>query len=131
MTLQELDDLLRKSWRGSVIGSTIPMIAIPTTLSAGEYNAFGANTNDATHEKQLFRNPSQEPRLIISDPSLTLTTPSRVWISTGVWALDHCVKAVCSIKANDKATRSSIRALTRGLLELKQNTGNVDARMAG
>ncbi len=108
------------------------MIAIPTTLSGGEYNAYGACTNDITHNKQLFGNRTHEPRLIILDPTLTFTTPMRVWISTGVRAIDHCVEALCSIRSNEKANSDfveSLRLLTVGLLRCVKNPADSEARM--
>jgi len=106
-------------------GSSIPMISIPTTLSGGEYNAYGACTNDITHQKQLFGNHTHEPHLVILDPALTFTTPMRVWASTGVRAIDHCLEALCSIKSNEEANADfieSLRLLITGLLECTENT---------
>lgn len=107
------------------------MIAIPTTLSGGEYNAYGACTNDVTHRKQLFGNKTHEPRLIILDADLTLTTPMKVWISTGVRAIDHCIEALCSIRGNDNANADfieSLRLLATGLLQCTKDATDCEAR---
>ncbi|KAF4614384.1 hypothetical protein G7Y89_g15354 [Cudoniella acicularis] len=75
--------------------STIPIICITTTLSAGEYNPAGGATNNLTKHKQLFVDPSfTGPKIIIWDPELTLTAPEKVWLSTGLRAVDHCVERV-------------------------------------
>ena len=136
--MEKLDQLFRDSMAGlqegltdRFKGSKMPMISIPTTLSGGEYNAYGACTNDITRKKQLFGNHTQEPRLIILDPVLTLTTPMRVWVSTGVRAVDHCVEALCSIKSNEKANGDfirSIRLLISGLLQCTKNPNDTEAR---
>ena len=133
-----LDKLFRESMHGlqealenTFKGSTIPLIAIPTTLSGGEYNAYGACTNDITHKKQLFGNHNHEPRLIILDPALTITTPMRVWASTGVRAVDHCVEALCSTKSNANASPDfieSLQLLITGLLQCTKNPTDSEAR---
>jgi len=72
-------------------GKTPPQIAIPTTLSAAEYSIGAGFTND---EGQKVAVSSQElaPAGIILDAELTLATPERLWLSTGVRALDHSVE---------------------------------------
>ena len=114
-----------------MVGSTIPTITIPTTLSGGEYNSYGACTNDITHNKQLFANSTFEPRLVILDSALTVTTPMRVWISTGVRAVDHCVEVLCSIKPNKENNTNfteGLRLLLPALLKSIERPHNLDAR---
>ena len=126
-TMPGLQEALNKTFNGSVI----PMIAVPTTLSGGEYNAYGACTNDITHNKQLFGNHTHEPRLIILDPALTITTPMRVWMSTGVRAVDHCIEALCSSKSNETANTDfieSLQLLVTGLLQCAKNPTDAEAR---
>ena len=137
-TVDELDELFirtmldsRELPKHTFNGSTVPMVAIPTTLSGGEYNAYGACTNDTTHRKQLFNNETQEPRFIVLDAALTSTTPIRVWISTVVRAIDHCIEALCSIEGNDDANvdfMESLRLLASGLLQCTKAATNSEAR---
>ncbi|MBV8772569.1 MAG: iron-containing alcohol dehydrogenase, partial [Deltaproteobacteria bacterium] len=47
-------------------------IAIPTTLSAGEYTPAGGVTNEDTRIKGGVVDPRLQPRTIINDPALTL-----------------------------------------------------------
>ena len=127
-TMPSLQEALNSTFNGS----EIPMIAIPTTLSGGEYNAYGACTNDITHNKQLFGNQTHEPRLIVLDPTLNITTPMRVWISTGVRAVDHCVEALCSIKSSEDANPDfieSLHLLITGLLQCMKNPTDSKARV--
>jgi alcohol dehydrogenase class IV len=72
-------------------GKTPPQIAIPTTLSAAEYTVGAGFTNDEGHKVAVS---SQElaPAGIILDAELTLATPERLWLSTGIRALDHAVE---------------------------------------
>jgi alcohol dehydrogenase class IV len=72
-------------------GKTPPQIAIPTTLSAAEYSIGAGYTNEEGHKVAVS---SQElaPAGIILDAELTLATPDRLWLSTGIRALDHTVE---------------------------------------
>ncbi|PLB36378.1 iron-containing alcohol dehydrogenase [Aspergillus candidus] len=73
--------------------SHLPTIAIPTTLSGGEYSNLAGSTNDTTDEKHLFSTGIRGPQLVILDAELcATTTPARVWLSTGIRAVDHCVE---------------------------------------
>jgi alcohol dehydrogenase len=73
-------------------------IALPTTLSAGEYTPVGGVTDEATLIKGAVVDPRLQPRLVINDPALTVETPSWLWIATGMRALDHAVEAIYSIR---------------------------------
>ncbi|TVY14956.1 Dehydrogenase FUM7 [Lachnellula arida] len=113
--------------------SVMPIISITTTLSAGEYNPIGGATNDTTKHKQLFLAPaSTGPKVIIWDPELTLTVPEKVWLSTGLRAVDHCVETICS--SNPKAagtvySTKGLRLLIPALLRTKQDPTDLDARL--
>ena len=74
----------------------LKQIVIPTTLSAGELN-FGSGTFDPSHKKKLrFSHPKLAPSLIFYDASLTSDTPSWLWLSTGIKALDHAIERLYS-----------------------------------
>ncbi|KAJ3790825.1 alcohol dehydrogenase IV [Lentinula aff. detonsa] len=72
-------------------GETMPQIAIPTTLSAAEYS-IGAGYTDESGKKVAVSSQKLAPAAIILDAELTLATPERLWLSTGIRALDHCVE---------------------------------------
>ncbi|KAF7331652.1 ATP-dependent DNA helicase PIF1 [Mycena kentingensis (nom. inval.)] len=71
----------------------IPQIAIPTTLSAAEYS-IGAGYTDETGAKVAVSHQQLAPAGIILDAELTLATPTRLWTSTGIRAVDHCVESL-------------------------------------
>ncbi|KUI58246.1 Alcohol dehydrogenase 4 [Cytospora mali] len=108
--------------------SSIPVLSITTTLSAGEFNPPGGSTNDATDHKQVFCNPAGVGiSVIVMDPALARTTPERVWLSSGLRAVDHCVETICSSNPTEEGTRHSlrgIRLLVPGLLKIKQGAGD-------
>ncbi|KAJ6510283.1 alcohol dehydrogenase IV [Mycena vitilis] len=68
-------------------------IAIPTTLSAAEYTV-GAGYTDEKGNKVGVSSQLLAPAGVILDAELTLPTPSRLWLSTGMRALDHSVETL-------------------------------------
>ncbi len=79
-------------------GRDLVEIAIPTTLSAGEYTPAGGVTNEDTRVKGGVVDPRLQPRTVINDPELTIETPQWLWVATGMRALDHAVEAIYSIR---------------------------------
>lgn len=120
------------TYRKMLKPAKVPIICIPTSLSAGEYTSFAGATDDKTHHKHPFAHTSMGPRLVILDPVLSKTTPERIWLSTGVRSVDHCVEAICSIKATaegDQAAENGLRQLLPGLLKTKEEPGLTEPRL--
>ena len=69
-------------------------IAIPTTLSAGEYTHAGGVTDETTLVKSGVSDPRLQARTVINDPALTLGTPEWLWVATGMRALDHAIETI-------------------------------------
>ena len=110
----------------------IRQIAVPTTLSAGEFNKTAGGTDPVRHVKQSYVHPMLVPRAIILDPALTLHTPEWLWLSTGIRAVDHAVEDICSIKAHPYVDGTAAHALTlldRGLRQVKENPDDLAARL--
>jgi alcohol dehydrogenase class IV len=76
----------------------IIQIAIPTTLSAGEYTHAGGVTDEKTLVKSGVADPRLQPRTVINDPELTLETPEWLWVATGMRALDHAIETIYAIR---------------------------------
>ena len=96
-------------------GRDLVHIALPTTLSAGEYTPAGGTTDEETHVKHGVLDPRLQPRLIINDPELTMATPDWLWAATGMRALDHAVEAAYSRRHQpfiDALATKAIRLLT-------------------
>lgn len=72
----------------------IIQIALPTTLSAAEYTFGGGVTDEKTLVKSAAADPRLQPRTVINDPELTLETPERLWVATGMRALDHAIETI-------------------------------------
>ncbi|MGH9718258.1 MAG: iron-containing alcohol dehydrogenase [Candidatus Acidiferrales bacterium] len=72
-------------------------IAVPTTLSAGEYTHAGGVTNENTLVKSGVSDPRLQARTILNDPELALKTPTWLWVSTGIRSLDHAIESIYAI----------------------------------
>jgi maleylacetate reductase len=109
-------------------------IAIPTTLSGAEFSDLGGGTDTRTGVKHGFTGRYIGPVAVILDPKVTLHTPDRLWLSTGIRAVDHAVEALCSINAQPLVDATSIRALTllkRSLQRYKTDPTDLQARLDG
>ena len=107
-------------------GRDVIHIAVPTTLSAGEYTPVGGVTNESTLIKGGVVDPRLQPRTVINDPALSVETPDWLWIATGMRALDHAVEAVYSIRhqmLTDTLAAKSIALLIEHLPASIKSTG--------
>ncbi|MDQ3252162.1 MAG: iron-containing alcohol dehydrogenase [Actinomycetota bacterium] len=94
-------DLLVSVGGGSVIDGTKAVarelgypqqVAVPTTLSGAEWAHRAGVTDERMGRKRGFDDPKTVPRVVVLDPGATVFTPERLWLSTGVRALDHAVE---------------------------------------
>lgn len=110
----------------------VRQIVVPTTLSAGEFNARAGITNSELRLKQSFVHPGIIPLSVILDPAVTLPTPEWLFLSTGIRAVDHAVETYLSIDANayyDGACLQALRLLGEGLPRVKSDPSDLDARL--
>lgn len=75
-------------------GGFLPHIAIPTTLSASEFSPLFGVTDEVTRVKGGGNNAFVTPRVAILDAEVTQPTPRRLWLGSGIRALDHAVETV-------------------------------------
>ena len=73
-------------------GKWLTHITIPTTLSAAECTAGGGYTN-SDRVKVGFTAVGMGVYAIFYDPGYSKYTPTRLWLATGVRAIDHAVEA--------------------------------------
>jgi maleylacetate reductase len=118
--------------RPEVAAPSVRSIAIPTTLSAGEYSASAGCTDTARHVKESYSHPLMVPRIVILDPDAGVHTPEWLFLSTGIRAVDHAVEDICSINGRPIAEGASfhaLRLLGKGLPAVKADPANVEARL--
>jgi alcohol dehydrogenase class IV len=109
----------------------IPLVAVPTTLSAAEFNPRAGALNEMSRVKTGYEHPSMAPIVIILDPKITLHTPSSVWFSTGIRALDHAIEALGSVASDDFSDGlacSAVVNLRQGLESVHAKPDDVAAR---
>lgn len=110
----------------------IPQIAIPSTLSAGEFTPGAGYTEEETQTKKLILDNRVAPKCVILDPEVTADTPRELWLSTGLKALDHAMEAIWAINPHpyvDALALEAIRLLFKHLPE-SEDTTNLNARAA-
>jgi alcohol dehydrogenase len=108
-------------------GGEILHIAIPTTLSAGEFTPGGGVTDESTKVKGVVADPRLQARSVIFDPALTVETPAWLWASTGMRALDHAVEGSYSTRhqlVTDTLASKAIALLNAHLLPSLQTHGD-------
>lgn len=111
---------------------SIRSIAIPTTLSAGEFTWFAGCTDTARRVKESFSHPLMLPQSVILDPAATVPTPEWLFLSTGIRAVDHAVEDICSSSPtpfSDGTSMQALRLLSRGLPAVKARPDDVEARL--
>jgi maleylacetate reductase len=120
------------SRRPEVQPTGVRMIAIPTTLSAGEFSAGAGCTDTRRHVKESFSHPLMIPRTVILDPQATAPTPEWLFLSTGIRAVDHAVEDICSVNGqpiSEGAAFHALRLLGKGLAAVKADPADLDARL--
>src|SRR5690348_7414827 len=111
---------------------SVRSIAVPTTLSAGEFNSPAGCTDTVRQVKESYLHPLMMPRSVILDPAVTIHTPEWLFLSTGIRAVDHAVEDICSINPaplSDGTSLHALRLLSRGLRAVKADPGNLEARL--
>jgi alcohol dehydrogenase class IV len=111
-------------------GRALPHLAIPTTLSVAELAAGAGFTNEAG-DKAGMRDPRLLVETVIYDAELTLDTPTQLWLSTGIRALDHAVEGFLAEgdhPFNDVMSLESIRRLFESLPHVKAAPRDLDVR---
>jgi maleylacetate reductase len=135
---EQLDDYRARiapdgaSTRPAVKPPGVRMIAIPTTLSAGEFSAGAGCTDTRQHVKESFSHPLMIPRTVILDPAASVPTPEWLFLSTGIRAVDHAVEDICSTNGqplSEGAAFHALRLLGHGLPAVKADANDLDARL--
>ena len=127
---EEQDMLLSPNLDGKVL----PLqVAVPTTLSAGEFNMGGGNVlDDQAGHKIRVRHPRLYADLIMLDSAMTEGTPDWLWLSTGVKALDHCIERLYTTgnqPAIDAPILAAAEMLFTHLPGSRESDGDPEARL--
>ena len=103
---------IHRRLQGSAPGAAaLPHVAVPTTLSAGEFTAVAGITDDASRVKHAFADPRLAPRVVLLDPELSVATPPWLWAASGMRAVDHSVETLYSTYQHPVSSSQAAAAL--------------------
>ena len=109
-----------------------PIIAVPTTAGTGsETGRASVILNEETGVKNIIFHPKFLPSIVILDPLLTISLPSKITAATGMDALAHNLEAYCAPGFHpmaDGIALEGMRIINDWLLEAVKNGSNIEAR---
>ena len=97
-------------------GKFLYHITVPTTLSAAECTYIAGYTNEEG-TKISVADPELAPHVIIYDSQFALETPQKLWLSTGIRALDHAVEMQYHPSATEVPAKQMALNAIGGLFE--------------
>src|ERR1043166_4144063 len=101
-------------------------VAIPTTLSAGEFTSVAGITDDVTRVKRAVLDSRLAPRVVFTDPAVTVETPAWLWTATGIRALDHAIESSYSSRHHPLSDALASRAISLLLEHLAPSVRGTD-----
>lgn len=110
----------------------VRQIAIPTTLSGGEFSHTTGLTDTERHIKDIYIHPDLAAPAVILDPRITVHTPEWVWLSSGMRGVDHSIGSLCSKNAHpftDATTADALRMLNRSLRAVRAAPDDLEIRL--
>ena len=111
LDIDSAEELKKISGNMQNITSNIRQIAVPTTLSGGEYSVVGGAMDTKKKLKQGYFGSDICPKVVILDPHISVHTPEWLWLSTAIRSVDHAVEGFCSISKNPMISNNAIEAL--------------------
>jgi maleylacetate reductase len=135
MDLKNADDFALHSMANPnalpVKSGGLPLIAIPTTLSAAEFTCRAGYTNPLSGLKEGLHHLDLAPSSVILDPDLALHTSIRLWTSSGIRAVDHAVEGIFSPQSwlgLRTQAAGGLKLLAHGLRDSYADPSSVSAR---
>lgn len=107
----------------------LPIVAVPTTYAGSEMTPIWGLTEGGA--KRTGRDLRVLPRVVIYDPTLTLTLPAAMSGVSGINAIAHCVEALYAENANPIVSlmaEDGIRALAASLTVIARAPDDLAAR---
>lgn len=92
-------------------GTLVPHVAVPTTLSGGEFTRIAGSVDGTRGVKDIFQADGMTPRIVILDPAIARHTPEWLWLASGMRAIDHIIEGVCSLRSTTLTDAVLLRAL--------------------
>lgn len=130
-TVQELDAFMQQPV--SPVGPFLLQVSIPTTLSGAEYTRSFSVTHFGHGIKRSYTNSAVASRTILYDPTATTDTPSRLWLASGVMAINHAVEVFCASPPHvvgDTLKLAALRTLLSSLPRTREVPDDLDTRLS-
>jgi alcohol dehydrogenase len=112
----------------------LPAIGIPTTAGTGsEAQSYALISDHETHAKMACGDPKAAFRLVILDPSLTISQPREVSAAAGFDAVSHALESFVTAKRtkiSELFARDAWRLLDANYERVLHEPRNIDARAA-
>lgn len=114
------------------INPSLPVIAVPTTAGTGSEVTYNASFISWQEKKKMGINiPYNFPVLAILDPTLTLSCPKSVVISSGFDALVHLIEGYASLKSGALTkifAREGFKLIFNNLSKVIDTPKNIEIR---
>lgn len=107
----------------------LPIISVPTTYAGSEMTPVYGLTED--NRKTTGRSLTVLPKVVIYDPELTFSLPTKITGPSAINALAHCVEAFYAAGASPMASlmaEEGIRAIADGLPDTVLNPQSLEGR---
>ena len=119
-------------WTRADLKGIAPVIAVPTTAGTGsEVGRAGILTDERTHTKRIIFHPLMMPKIVISDPALSVGMPAFITAGTGMDAFSHCLEAYCAPGFHPMAEGIAVegmRLVRQSLVRAVKTPDDLDAR---
>ncbi len=109
--------------------SSLPIIAIPTTYAGSEVTPIWGITEGGL--KKTGKDARVLPKVVIYDPNLTMSLPSKLSATSGMNAIAHAIEALYAQDANpimSLIAEEGVRGLAQGLPIVVKDLSNAEAR---
>lgn len=117
-------------WPEGVGTGAVRFIAVPTTLVAAEFS-WGAGFTDENGLKRSFQHPLMAPIAVVLDPAVTILTPPKLFLSSGIRSVDHAAERLASLHGSpfsNAVATEALSLLSVGLPRVKSFPSDLDAR---
>ncbi len=109
-----------------------PVVAVPTTSGTGsEVGRSSVITNQEIKVKKIIFHPTMLPRIVLSDPELTIGLPPHITAATGIDAFVHCFEALCTTAYHPMAegiALEGMRLIADALPRAFDDGGDIEVR---
>jgi len=113
-------------------GPWLRITAIPVSLSVAEFTGIAGITDPEKRVKHIIAHPGMSPRSVIFDPALTLPVPLRIFLASGVKAMDHAAERLASMGSHplmDAVCTQALQMLAQALPAVTRAPDDLSLRL--